>query len=79
VVTLRGNCAPITTLYGRFVVCFGLPESLTDTVKLYVAAVVGIPESAADVVPGVNVTPAGGVPLEMLQVYGPTPSAPVTD
>jgi hypothetical protein len=51
---------------------------LTDTVKLYVAAAEGIPESEADVVPEVRVTPAGGVPLEILQVNGPTPWATIT-
>ena len=59
--------------------CCGLPESFTVTVKLYVAAVEGIPESVADVVPRLKFTPAGCAPLEMLQVYGPMPLLTDTD
>ena len=46
-------------------------ESLAVTVKLLVAAVVGVPEITP--VPGFNERPAGSVPAVTLQVMGAAP------
>src|SRR5208337_718681 len=55
----------------KALVCVLVAASVTFTVKLLVAAAVGVPAIAP--VPAVNVRPAGNVPAVMDHVYGVVP------
>src|SRR5574342_517999 len=66
-----GPVRAIATLKAFVSVCAGLVESLTRAKKLYVPAVVGVPEMTP--VPLLSDRPAGSEPLEIDQVYGVVP------
>ena len=76
--TLKGTELLTVMLMDWLMVCgVGVVESVSVIVKLKTPATVGVPEIVALGDAGVNVSPAGSVPLEMVHVYGRFPPAPL--
>src|SRR6266702_8928916 len=72
-----GGSAAMVILNVACTVCFGLPESVTCTVKLVVPVTVGVPEITP---PADSPSPAGGFdPDTSVQLYGAVPPPAVND
>ena len=74
--TVAGIPTVNVMLSALFTLCGGVPESVAVTVKFVVPAVVGVPEIVPELL---NVSPAGGEPEVMLQVWARPPPEATTE